>query len=246
MQNEDAVFILSAGDVEALGRRPYWRIKRIMDIVGAACLLVVAMPFAVLIAMLVATDIGRPAIFWQERPGVGGRPFKLFKFRTMSDAHDTQGGHIPEDERLSAVGRFLRRTRLDELPQLYNILIGEMSLVGPRPLLPADQCPAYAARLLVRPGLTGWAQIIGGRNISAADKAALDVWYGHNASLALDLKILLRTIPIIFFGERVNAKIVHRTWDELRQAGICSSSPLLERERFVLSIGRAGPAEHAA
>src|SRR5262249_44688585 len=164
--------------------RPYWRIKRMMDFAGAACLLVVGLPLAVLVAMLVAIDVGLPATFWQERPGFGGSPFKLYKFRTMSAAHDTEGRRVPDQERLSMIGRFLRRARLDELPQLYNILVGEMSFVGPRPLLPVDQHPAHAARLLVRPGLTGWAQVIGGREISAEDKTALDVWYVHNASLS--------------------------------------------------------------
>ena len=165
-----------------------------------------------------AFDVGLPTVFWQQRPGARGRPFKLYKFRTMRSAHDEQGLRIPDDERLSAVGRFLRRTRLDELPQLYNILIGEMSFVGPRPLLPVDQSAGFAARLMAQPGLTGWAQVKGGREISASDKAALDVWYLRNASLWLDIVILARTIPTIVFGERTEAEAIRQAWDDLAQA----------------------------
>ena len=111
-------------------------------------------------------------------------------------------------------------TRLDELLQLYNILCGEMSFVGPRPLLPADQLTGYAARLLVRPGLTGWAQVHGGRQVRAIDKAALDVWYVENASLWLDLKIIALTVPMVLFGERTNKKTIEQTWADLRRAGI--------------------------
>jgi lipopolysaccharide/colanic/teichoic acid biosynthesis glycosyltransferase len=136
----------------------------------------------------------------------------------MRSAHDEQGLRIPDDERLSAVGRFLRRTRLDELPQLYNILVGEMSFVGPRPLLQADQSADFPVRLMAQPGLTGWAQVKGGREISASDKAALDVWYLLNASLWLDIGILVRTIPMIVFGERTEAEAIRQAWDDLAQA----------------------------
>ncbi|NJL08643.1 MAG: sugar transferase, partial [Methylacidiphilales bacterium] len=119
---------------------------------------------------------------------------------------------------VSAFGHLLRRTRLDELPQLFSILLGHMSFVGPRPLLPVDQPAGHSARLLVRPGLTGWAQIKGGRIISAEDKAALDVWYVRNASLALDLRILLGTIPMVLFGERVAEDAIAQAWRELQEA----------------------------
>jgi len=122
---------------------------------------------------------------------------------------------------VSVIGAFLRRTRLDELPQLLSILTGEMSFVGPRPLLPADQPAGYSARLLVRPGLTGWAQIKGGRAIGAADKAALDVWYVCNMSLALDLRILLATVPMVVFGERVTEAAIVQAWLDLQAAGVC-------------------------
>ena len=208
----------SAEDLEATLRRPYMRLKRVFDFTLAAALMVLMMPVIVLIGLVVAFDVGLPTVFWQQRPGARGRPFKLYKFRTMRSAHDEQGLRIPDDERLSAIGRFLRRTRLDELPQLYNILIGEMSFVGPRPLLPADQSADFAARLMAQPGLTGWAQVKGGREISASDKAALDVWYLRNASLWLDISILARTIPTIVFGERTEAEAIRQAWDDLAQA----------------------------
>ena len=155
-------------------------------------------------------DIGLPLTFWQQRPGLRGRPFKLYKFRTMADAYCIDGQRKSDDARVSAVGQFLRRSRLDELPQLLNILKGEMSFVGPRPLLPVDQPIDSKSRLLVRPGLTGWAQIKGGRQISSTDKAALDVWYARNMSLTLDIKIMLKTVPMLVLGEKGTERaIVH-------------------------------------
>src|SRR5262245_22098336 len=195
----------SAIDLEGLARRPYWRLKRAFDIVGAIGLSVATAPLILLVSLMVVVDAGRPVTFWQQRPGKSGRPFKLYKFRTMAPAHDRQGCRIPDEQRSSAIGSFLRRTRFDELPQLYNILIGEMSFVGPRPLLPVDQPDGDKTRLLVRPGLTGWAQINGGRTISVDDKTALDIWYLKNASLWLDIKILVRTALFVLRGERAAA-----------------------------------------
>ena len=205
----------------AVMSRPYWRIKRLIDIVGAMVLLVVFAVPSIVVGFVVLVDIGTPITFWQRRPGLFGRPFRLFKFRTMRDARDEEGNLAPDSHRLSAVGRFLRRTRLDELPQLYHILVGDMSFVGPRPLLPVDQSEAFSARLLVRPGLTGWAQVQGGREISAVDKAALDVWYVLNASLLLDIEIVLRTIPMVLVGERLNTREIDRVWDDLAASGVC-------------------------
>lgn len=210
-------------DLEAFARRPYWRVKRVLDIVVALCLALILAPIVLAVTALVAMSAGSPVIFWQQRPGRGGRPFRMYKFRTMAEVRDADGRQLPDTQRLSAIGWFLRRTRLDELPQIYNILAGDMSFVGPRPLLPMDQPAAFAARLLVRPGLTGWAQVAGGRDVSAPDKAALDVWYIRNASLALDAAILLRTVPFAVFGERTNAAAVNRAWRELRVAGLCAS-----------------------
>ncbi len=128
----------------------------------------------------------------------------------MRAAHDGDGKRIADDERQSRLGRFLRRSRLDELPQIFHILAGEMSFVGPRPLLPADQGPQHAGRLVVRPGLTGWAQVNGGREVSADDKAAMDIWYVHNASFRLDLVIIARTVRTVLFGEHMNGDAVEQ------------------------------------
>lgn len=222
----DAAFSFTSADLAALARRPYWRVKRGLDIAVALWLLVVLSPLTLLVAILVAADVGMPVMFWQRRPGRDGRPFKLYKFRTMGAGHDALGRRLADEDRLSVIGRLLRRMRFDELPQLYHILVGEMSFVGPRPLLPADQPPSYTARLIVRPGLTGWAQVKGGRLVSAADKAALDVWYVKHASLALDLKIILKTAPMIVFGDRANNAAIRRAWHELRHAGVCSARDL--------------------
>jgi len=201
---------------EALVRRPYWRVKRMLDIAVATCAILLLAPLMLLVAVLVIVEIGPPALFWQQRPGLGGRPFRLYKFRTMRPAYDADGRRIADTDRLSAVGRFLRRFRLDELPQLFNILIGEMSFIGPRPLLQADQHPGLDARLAVRPGMTGWAQIKGGRELSASDKAALDVWYIGNAGLRVDLEILLGTLRVVLLGERAaDREAIRIAWREL-------------------------------
>jgi lipopolysaccharide/colanic/teichoic acid biosynthesis glycosyltransferase len=184
--------------------------KRIIDVFGAALLIFTLTPVAVVVAFIVTLDVGFPLIFWQQRPGLYGRPFKLYKFRTMRAPHDQHRRRIPDDQRLSPIGQILRRTRLDELPQLYNVLVGDMSLVGPRPLLPCDQSADYAARLSVRPGITGWAQVNGGRIISPSDKCILDIWYAQNASFVLDLKIVLCTAKMPFLGDRINIEAVNQ------------------------------------
>ena len=196
----------------------FWRVKRGLDAFVGLCVLVLLSPILLFVALVVAASIGSPVVFWQRRPGRRGKPFHLYKFRTMGASHGADGRRLPDTHRVSKIGKFMRRTRLDELPQLINIIRGDMSFVGPRPLLPQDQPKASAARLLVRPGLTGWAQVVGGRDISPEDKAALDVWYVRNASPLLDLGIVARTIPIIFFGERISQSLIeraHREWIEL-------------------------------
>jgi lipopolysaccharide/colanic/teichoic acid biosynthesis glycosyltransferase len=189
--------------------------KRIVDIFGAILLIIMLSPILVIVAFVVALDVGFPLIFWQQRPGLSGRPFKLYKFRTMCPPHDRRQRRIPDDERSSTVGQIIRRTRLDELPQLYNVLVGDMSLIGPRPLLPCDQSPDYAARLSVRPGITGWAQVNGGRIISTPDKCILDIWYAQNASFTLDLKIILSTVMMVLFGDRINTEAVKQARNNL-------------------------------
>ncbi len=217
-------------------RRPYWRTKRALDAIGAACLIVLLAPLMGLVAVVVAIDVGLPAIFWQQRPGLRGRSLKLLKFRSMAGAHDEYGRRVQDELRSSAVGRFLRRFRLDELPQLFNILSGDMSFIGPRPLLPVDQSREHNYRLFARPGLTGWAQVNGGRNISAEDKSALDVWYIKNASLKLDLKIVWLTFATIIGGERPNGSAVRQAREEL---GIAIPSEALVFEMQVAHSDRA-------
>jgi len=220
-EGRSAAFYMAPARLEAIGRRPYWRVKRALDFALAALLLMLLSPVMLAVALLVAIDVGFPVAFWQQRPGLAGHPFKLYKFRTMAPAHDETGRRVPDSERLSSIGAALRRMRLDELPQIFNILTGKMAFIGPRPLLPADQPSEYSARLLVRPGLTGWAQVGGGRSVSAADKAALDIWYVHNAGLLLDLRIIARTVHTVLFGERPNTAEINRAWLELRRDGIC-------------------------
>jgi lipopolysaccharide/colanic/teichoic acid biosynthesis glycosyltransferase len=199
---------------QALGQVSYHQLKRVIDVAASAMAVILLAPLFLLVALVVAADVGFPVVFWQQRPGLRGRSFKLYKFRTMRDAGD--GQRESDDERISVVGDFLRRTRLDELPQLLNILKGDMSFVGPRPLLPVDQPIDCAGRLVVRPGLTGWAQIKGGRQISPSDKAALDEWYVRNMSFALDLEIILGTVPMLIFGERVTDSAVGQAWQDLK------------------------------
>ena len=201
-----------------LGGGSYHQIKRVIDVVASTAAVILLAPLFLLVGLVVAADVGLPVVFWQQRPGLGGRPFRLYKFRTMGDAHNDDGERKSDGERASAVGSLLRRTRLDELPQLFNILKGDMSFVGPRPLLPVDQPIDCAARLVVRPGLTGWAQIKGGRQISPSDKTALDVWYVRNMSLTLDLEIMLGTAPMLIFGEPLANSSVGQTWRDLKIA----------------------------
>jgi len=170
--------------------------KRVFDILVSALALVVLAPVLLLVSMIVRWQLGSPVFFRQLRPGLNGAPFQLVKFRTMIAAQDTGGKPLPDSERLTAFGRFLRSTSLDELPELWNVLKGEMSLVGPRPLL-MEYLPLYstfqARRHEVRPGITGWAQINGRNAISWPEKFALDVWYVDNRSFWLDIRILALT-----------------------------------------------------
>jgi lipopolysaccharide/colanic/teichoic acid biosynthesis glycosyltransferase len=193
----------------------YRFVKRLFDITLSALLLVLLWPVVVIVAIVVLADVGRPLLFWQQRPGQGGRPIRVYKFRTMRAGHDEEGQRLADVQRLSSIGASLRMRRLDELPQLFNILIGDMSFVGPRPLLPIDQPMDQRRRLIAKPGLTGWAQVMGGRIISASDKAALDAWYVSNMSLLLDIEIMLRTVPMILFGEKTHPWAIRQACDAL-------------------------------
>lgn len=197
---------------DGLLAQPYWRLKRIFDFILSLALIVITGPLLLLVGVAAAIDVGMPVLFWQERPGAFGRRLRLYKFRTMRSAHDADGKRVPEVQRSSLTGRFLRRTRLDELPQLFNILLGEMSFVGPRPLLPVDQAPAHSGRLAVRPGLTGWAQVHGGREVSPADKAAMDLWYIRNADFRLDFMIAFKTLRMVVLGEKTDENVIAEAW----------------------------------
>jgi lipopolysaccharide/colanic/teichoic acid biosynthesis glycosyltransferase len=172
--------------------------KRLLDVLLAGGAIVLFTPFWILLVLLVRLRMGAPVLFRQERPGREGRPFTLFKFRSMTQARGADGALLPDDQRLTRFGRLLRASSFDELPELLNILRGEMSLVGPRPLLVRYlplYTPTQARRHEVRPGLTGWAQINGRNNIPISKRIELDVWYVDHLSLALDLRILLLTVP---------------------------------------------------
>jgi lipopolysaccharide/colanic/teichoic acid biosynthesis glycosyltransferase len=191
----------------------FW--KRGFDIALSLLAIVCLLPPMLCVTAFVFFDVGYPVIFWQQRPGTRGRPIKVLKFRTMRSAYDSTGRRLPDSERLSPIGAFLRRMRVDELPQIFNVLTGEMSIIGPRPLLPIDQSPDFSARLEMRPGLTGWAQINGGRHLSIADKAALDLWYVNNASFRVDIRILLMTVRTVLFGERIDDRAIRSAWQTL-------------------------------
>lgn len=182
--------------------------KRLFDLLASAFgLLILAVPLAVL-AWLVRRKLGSPVFFSQVRPGLHGKPFLMVKFRTMTDARDANGALLPDAQRLTPFGRFLRSSSLDELPELWNVLKGEMSLVGPRPLL-MEYLPLYsleqARRHEVRPGITGWAQVNGRNAISWEDKFKLDVWYVDNGSLLLDIKILWLTVKKVLVRDGISA-----------------------------------------
>lgn len=181
--------------------------KRCLDLVGATIgLLVFAVPMA-MIAVAIRVTMGSPVLFRQRRPGLGGRPFEIYKFRTMTNDRGDSDVVIPDEARLNRLGRFLRRTSLDELPELFNVLKGEMSLVGPRPLLMEYlelYTPEQAGRHRVRPGMTGWAQINGRNALSWEKKFEHDTWYVNHWSLRLDLKILLSTLRVVARGRGVN------------------------------------------
>jgi sugar transferase EpsL len=184
-------------------------VKKLADNTIASLLLIILSPLIGGIALLLWATMGRPLLFRQTRSGLYGRPFQIIKFRTMIEKQDSYGRALPDEMRLTAVGRFLRATSLDELPELWNVLRGELSLVGPRPLLVRyleRYSPEQARRHEVMPGITGWAQINGRNDLAWEQKFALDVWYVDNWSLGLDFRILVKT-----------------SWQVLKRDGICPS-----------------------
>ena len=182
--------------------------KRALDLLGSAAAIFLLLPVYGTLAIAVRSSLGRPVLFVQERPGLNGRLFRIYKFRTMKDALGSDGKPLPDSERLTPFGRWMRRWSLDELPELFNVLKGDMSLVGPRPLLPqylGRYTPEQARRHEVRPGLTGWTQVNGRNALSWEEKFRLDVWYVDNRSLRLDLGILWTTLSKVIRGEGISA-----------------------------------------
>ena len=182
-------------------------LKRVFDFLFSLLGLIILSPVFLIVGIMIATKQGRPEFFTQQRPGLHGRAFNIIKFRTMTNARDASGNLLPNEQRHTRFGRFLRSTSLDELPELINVLRGDMSLVGPRPLL-MQYLPLYnkeqARRHDVRPGITGWAQVNGRNAISWEEKFEYDVWYVDNLSFLLDLKIIFLTIKSVFRREGIN------------------------------------------
>lgn len=180
---------------------------RLFDILLSIFLLALLSPLILFIIFLVKYNLGSPIFFKQSRPGIKGKPFLLYKFRTMKNINNSDGDHLPDDNRLGPFGKFLRSTSVDELPELWNVLKGEMSFVGPRPLL-MDYLPLYSARQArrheVKPGITGWAQINGRNSITWKEKLDMDIWYVNNKSFWLNIKIILITIVKVIKREGIS------------------------------------------
>jgi len=198
--------------------------KRALDLILTIPAIIVAIPIILLISLVLLLVQGRPVFFTQMRAGRNGNDFLLYKFRSMTDERDASGELLPDPERTTLFGRFLRRTRMDELLQLFHVVKGDMSLVGPRPVLP-ETVRSFGAlgkrQGSVRPGLTGWAQVNGNATLENPDKMALDVWYVDNQSMLLDLEIMLRTFGVILHGDRLNQRNIDRA--QAHAAVYCSA-----------------------
>ena len=183
-------------------------IKRLFDIVASTLGLLLLAPIVAIVAWQIRGKLGSPVLFRQVRPGLNGKPFEMIKFRTMRDAMDAAGNPLPDSERMTPLGSFLRASSLDELPELWNVLKGDMSLVGPRPLL-MEYLPLYSPeqfrRHAVRPGVTGWAQVNGRNALSWSEKFKLDIWYVDNQSFWLDMKIIFLTVKKVIVRDGINA-----------------------------------------
>lgn len=204
-------------------------LKRFFDIVFSFLGLIVFFPVLVILSIMIHLKLGSPIFFTQVRPGLGGKPFKMIKFRTMRDAVDNDGAPLPGGERMTAFGSMLRSTSLDELPELWNVLKGEMSLVGPRPLL-MQYLPLYSVeqnrRHEVRPGVTGWAQINGRNSVSWDEKFKLDTWYVDNKSMLLDIKIIISTVKKVLVRDGIsqenNATMAPFMGEKVADQAICN------------------------
>lgn len=189
--------------------------RRVIDTLLALVGIALLAPLILLISICVLIASGRPILFRQWRAGQNGTPFQLVKFRSMRDTRDPSGQLLPDDERVTTIGRLLRRSRLDELPELWNILKGEMAFIGPRPLLPETVSAMGAGgekRGKLRPGLTGWAQVNGNSLLTAADKLALDLWYVSHRNPAIDVGIVIKTLGVMIAGERIDRSSLERAY----------------------------------
>ena len=225
--------VLAAAPALAAAARatsPYFRFKRLIDVVGSLVLLVLLLPLLIIGGVLVLLDVGPPVLFWQERQGWKGHFFLMYKFRTLRAPFDDDGKPILANRRPSRIGRFLRATRLDELPQLLNVLLGEMSLIGPRPLLPEDQPGNTSIRLAVRPGISGWAQVNGGKLVSKQEKQKLDEWYVRRASLWLDLRIALMTLAVVMMRSRLSPQESSADVEQVHMKGAAAEQTMLQPE----------------
>ena len=211
----ESVFVRSDNEIPVSN---YFKWKRLIDFLAAGTMIVTLLPLLVCASFLISVDLGAPILFWQQRLGWRGSTFLLFKFRTLRPPFNWLGQPIEPEQRLSRIGRILRETSIDEIPQLLNVLIGDMSLIGPRPLLPEDQPPNPSTRLTVRPGITGWAQIHGGKLLTPMEKAALDDWYVRNASFWVDLTITWKTIQLLLFRTRLGESAADLSEIKMRRA----------------------------
>ncbi len=200
-------------------------LKRVLDLAVAITALIIFLPIMVMVGVLIRAQLGSPILFRQLRPGLHGKPFTIYKFRTMRDMYDSHGALLADEARLTPLGRLLRRWSLDELPQLFNVVKGDLSLVGPRPLLMkylTRYTPEQARRHEVKPGITGWAQVNGRNTLTWEEKFALDIWYVEHRSIWLDLKIMLLTVKKVLRAEGIsyqeNATMPEFMGSELNQA----------------------------
>src|SRR6185312_14233534 len=241
-QAEFAVVRASEHRPAAVIPAPYFRYKRRVESLLAAILIVASLPFWLVGGVLALFDVGQPILFWQRRIGLGGQPIQVYKLRTLRHAFDRTGHLIPDGERLSRVGRLLRRVRIDELPQLLSVLTGDMALIGPRPLLPEHQPADPSARLMVRPGISGWAQVNGGTLLTPEEKDALDAWYVRHASAWLDLRIMLLTLRSLIRGDRRSEQALAQARGE-RDIPVPDVAPLAQPPRYAAAANQAGRRE---
>src|SRR6185437_3667545 len=214
----------------------YFRYKKPVERTLAVFLTVALLPLWLIAALLVLLDVGSPILFWQRRIGFGRRPFHIYKFRTLAHPVDRNGRVLAELDRLSWIGRMLRQSRLDELPQLLSVVSGDMALIGPRPLLPRDQPPDPSMRLSVRPGITGWAQVNGGTLLTPEEKEVLDTWYIRHASAWLDARIVAMTLLSLVRGDRRAENALMHAY---RERGLPSPNGRLTADEMADRLGAA-------